>query len=420
MLDLRQFQQDIEDAGSRFTVACIHRRAGKTAYALNWLVEGARIEPRPNQPAYRGFYVCPYRNQAKSVAWDMLRDQLAGEDIKWSVADLYAQFPNGARIQLLGADRHDAHRGKYASRVAFDETGQIAPAAWRSVFRPMLADSKGSALFIGTPYGRNFFKHLYDLAEELPDWSRHMATALDTGIIDADELASLEGEMSRSEFAREFMCNWNIGAPGAYFGEEMDIAESDGRQSAGPLFDPEEPVHTGIALCSGDCIAVTFWQMRGKVPVLIDSQRWLQTRIDQVARDLKAKPYVYGKHAFAQQNGRRFSHTTSAAPFRMMAMRKHGIRGPEVTRLPEFVDEVQVTKLMLARTEFSTDAGLDAVDALRQCAADWSEELQSFSNAPRDDWALDLTVSVYAFAAQERRGALGSRKPITYPERFRA
>ncbi len=419
MLDLREFQQDIADAGSRFTVACIHRRAGKTAYALNWLVQGAREEPKPGQPAYRGFYVCPYRNQAKAVAWDMLRDQLVDDDCIFYISDLSAEFPNGAKVVLLGSDRYDVHRGKYASRVAFDETGQIAPAAWRSVFRPMLADTKGSALFIGTPYGRNFFKHLYDLAENLPDWSRHMATALDTRIIDADELASLEAEMSRSEFAREFMCNWNIGAPGAYYGAEMDIAESDGRLRAGILHDPMELVHTGIALCGGDCIAVTFWQMRDQVPVLIDAQRWMQTRIDQVAREMQAKPYTYGKHVFIQQNGQRFNNKTTT-PFRMAALRKLGIRGPETRRLPEFIDEVQVTKLLLARAEFSTDSAEDGLDALRQVAAKWDEVAQTFAQFPQIDWALDLAVSAYAFASQERRGSLGGREPITYPERFRA
>lgn len=417
MLELRDFQQEIEDAGSRFTVACVHRRAGKTVYALDWLLAGAREQGG----RYRGYYVCPYRNQAKSVAWDFLREMTADdEDCKYSNAELYVDFPSGARVQLLGSDRYDAHRGKGAHRVAFDETGQIAPAAWRSVFRPMLADTKGEALFIGTPFGRNFFKQLYDLAENTPGWSRHLATALDTNIIDADELAALESEMSRSEYAREFLCDWNVGAPGAYFGDEMAVAESEGRLHYGSLYDPMELVHTGIALCAGDAITATFWQMRGRVPILIDSERWLQVRVDQVAHDLTAKPYVYGKHALVQQNGRRFGHTAVTVPFRMGALRKLGVRGAEVRRLAEFIDEVQIIKLLLARAEFSTDAGIDAVDALRQCSTDWSEDLQSFSSTPKDDWALDFAVSAYAFALHERRGGLAGRAPIEYPERFRA
>ncbi len=409
----REFQQDIHDCTSRFIVACIHRRAGKTLFSLDWLLDGAR-EAEPGTHV-RNYYVAPFRNQAKAIAFDLACQLTENDaDIHIHKSDLYFEFPqNGARVQLLGADGFDKHRGKYADRVAFDETGQIPPAAWREVFRPMLADRRGSALFIGTPRGRNFFKDLYDLASGgLQDWRAFLATAEDTGIIDADELASLRREMSRSEYAREFMCDWDVGAPGAYFGFEMEKASTDERLLAGELHNPEELVHASISLCAGDAICVTYWQHDGRNPYLIESHRYVQERVDQVAKEILAKPYVYDRFVYGINTGRR-SVGVNEVPFRLQALRKLGLRGPVMKRRAEFVDDVQSTKMMLSRSRYSTEAGIDALDALRQCRAEYDDERQSFMPYPVDDWCLDLVTSVNAFAAFERRG-LGRRSPIEY------
>ena len=409
----REFQQDIHDSAARFIVACIHRRAGKTLFALDWLLDGAR-EAEPGTHV-RNYYVAPFRNQAKAIAFDLACQLTEKDEVHTHKSDLYFEFPhNGARVQLLGADGYDKHRGKYADRVAFDETGQIPPACWREVFRPMLADRRGLGLFIGTPRGRNFFKDLYDLARGgLEDWQAFLATADDTGIIDPDELASLRREMSRSEYAREFMCDWDVGAPGAFFGMEMEKAAADDRIVAGDLFDPRQLVYASIGLCAGDAITVCYWQANGRTPTLIDSKRYVQERVDQVARDVLSKPYIIDRFVYGVNTGRR--QAPPELPFRLQALRALGLRGPLIKRRFEFVDDVQITKMMLARSKFSNDAGLDALDALRQCRAEYNDEAQSFGAYPVDDWCLDLVTAINAFAVIEQRG-LGTRQPIEYPE----
>lgn len=412
-MDLREFQQDIADDPARFVTASIHRRAGKTRFAIDWLCDHAR---ESEEEHVRNYYLCPYRNQAKAVGWDMLCQLTENDAGKRHASELYYEFDNGNRVTLLGADGYDKHRGKYAHRVAFDETGQIAPGCWREVFRPMLADTKGRALFIGTPYGRNLFSSLYDLGmTDNRDWSSHSKNVYETGIIDADEIASLKAEMSHSEFEREFMVSWDQGAPGAYFQLEMEQANVDGRLATGGLWEPLELVHTSIALCAGDAIAVSYWQMEGRTPTLIDSHRYQQTRIDQVVRDIKSKPYNLGANVFGQHAGRR-AVSKREIPFRLSAMRQLGLKGPLMPRREDFVDEVQVTKMLLARSRLSTDAGLDAVDALRQVRASFDATTETFSATPVYDWSLDLATSVNAFAEYERRGStLGRRQPIEYP-----
>ena len=420
--------------------ASIHRRAGKTRFAIDWLLDHAR---ESTEPHVRNYYLCPYRNQAKAVGWDMLC-QLTDDDTgKRHASELYFEFANGNRVQLLGADGYDKHRGKYAHRVAFDETGQIAPGCWREVFRPMLADTKGEALFIGTPYGRNLFSQLWDLGNtDNPDWSSHSKNVYQTGIIEPDEIASLKAEMSHSEFEREFMVSWDQGAPGAYFQLEMEQANIDGRLVAGLLWEPLDLVHTSIALCAGDSIAVSYWQVDGRTPTLIDAKRYQQMRVDQVVRDIKAKPYILGSNVYSQHSGKRGT-TRREIPFRLSAMRRLGLKGPLMPRREDFVDEVQITKMMLSRSRLSADDGIDAVDALRQVRASYDDATQTFGAYPVYDWSLDLATSINAFAEFERRGstrrlsrrdakergrrpgskergveplALGRREPIEYPE----
>jgi len=347
----------------------------------------------------------------------MLCQEVADDGCKLHASELYAEFPNGARVQLLGADGYDKHRGRAAHRVCFDEVGQIAPGCWREVFRPMLADTKGRALFVGTPYGRNLFSMLFDLGNsDNPDWASFSRNVYETGVIEADEIAALKAEMSRSEFEREFMVSWDQGAPGAYYQLECEQANLDGRILAGDLWRPLELVHTSISLCAGDAMGVTYWQVDGREPTLIASHRYQQMRVDQVVRDIKSKPYIFGSNVYSQHAGKR-SVIAKEIPFRLSAMRQLGMKGPMMPRRQDFVDEVQVTKMMLARSRFSNDAGLDGLDAIRQVRAAFEESAQTFSAYPVYDWSLDLATSVNAFAEYERRGsALGRRAPIDYPE----
>ena len=65
----RQHQYEIHKAleSHRFAVVVAHRRLGKTVCMINHLIKQAIINPSGSG---RYGYVAPYRNQAKSIAWD--------------------------------------------------------------------------------------------------------------------------------------------------------------------------------------------------------------------------------------------------------------------------------------------------------------------------------------------------------------
>ena len=134
-----------------------HRRAGKTTACLMDMLDAAsRIMP-PAEPG-RFAYIAPLRNQAKTVAWDMLkafaRPILKGDP---NEAELRLDIHGGSRIQLFGADNPDALRGQAFNGVVLDEYGDMTPKLFGAVVRPALSDRRGYAVIVGTIKGRNHF-----------------------------------------------------------------------------------------------------------------------------------------------------------------------------------------------------------------------------------------------------------------------
>jgi len=57
-------------------------------------------------------YICPYKDQAKRVAWDLFKKY--GEsipNINFNSHDLTITYPTGSKILLLGSDNAHALRG---------------------------------------------------------------------------------------------------------------------------------------------------------------------------------------------------------------------------------------------------------------------------------------------------------------------
>ena len=75
---------------------------------------------------WRGFYLAPTYTAAKAIAWDYLRRfATALPGVRFNESELRVDLWNGARLQLLGAERYDTLRGRYADDLTLDETAQI-------------------------------------------------------------------------------------------------------------------------------------------------------------------------------------------------------------------------------------------------------------------------------------------------------
>lgn len=202
----REWQLKALRSFKRFNVLVVHRRAGKTNLAIPLLLDRA-LKHQLDRPMFA--YVAPQLNQAKSIAWELLKAycrKIPGTEI--NEAELWVELPNKARIRIFGADNPDRLRGMYFDGIVLDEVAQMKPEVWGEIIRPALADRKGWALFIGTPKGVNLFSDLYYKAVSDPDWYAGRWTVYETQALDDDEIEAQRRGMTESQFAQEFLVDF--------------------------------------------------------------------------------------------------------------------------------------------------------------------------------------------------------------------
>lgn len=104
------------------------------------------------------------------TAWEETIHAASGVAV-FNESRMTATFPGRGRILFRSLDDPDNARSKTANGVVIDEAGDVQEKAWKEVLRPMLMDTHGWALIIGTPKGRNWFCNEYTaiVAGERPD-----------------------------------------------------------------------------------------------------------------------------------------------------------------------------------------------------------------------------------------------------------
>jgi hypothetical protein len=193
----------------RFGCIVAHRRCGKTVACVADLMLAALDSANPRS---RYAYIAPLYKQAKDIAWPYIKDFVRGFRAYASISEteLKVALPNGASVRLYGADNPDSLRGIYLDGVVLDEYALIDVRLWPEVIRPALADRQGSAVFIGTPRGRDAFYSIWRAAQREPDlWFTVMLKASETGILPAAELKQARRHMSGAQYAREFECSFD-------------------------------------------------------------------------------------------------------------------------------------------------------------------------------------------------------------------
>lgn len=186
---------------TRFRVVVAGRRFGKTFLSTFELLRAALDGKEKNC-----WYVAPTYKAAKEIAWDMLVSALPAEYIsKSNETTLTVKLRNGSTISLKGAEKPDNLRGRALDFVVLDEFADMRKEAWFEVIRPSLSDRLGSALFIGTPKGRN---HFYDLwtkgADKEPDWSSFQYTTVEGGNVPASEVEQAKRDLDERTYQQEY------------------------------------------------------------------------------------------------------------------------------------------------------------------------------------------------------------------------
>lgn len=199
-IELHPNQFKVRKDPSRFRVIVAGRRFGKTTLAIDELIEHALQSKHPC------WLIAPTYKQAKMIAWEMLLSKLPKELIeKKNEVDLEVKLIVGAPICLKGADNEDSLRGAGLSFVVLDEYAMMKPNVWQEIVRPMLTDTKGKALFIGTPAGKNSLFELYLKGQRKEDgFSSYCFKTIDNPFIDPDEIEEAKHQLSEIYFRQEY------------------------------------------------------------------------------------------------------------------------------------------------------------------------------------------------------------------------
>lgn len=203
-----QKQLEVHNDTHRFKVLNWGRRTGKSTLAANLTLMAA------TQVVGRYWIVAPTYKQAKNIYWlDIIHNQIPRELVKKkNEQELIITLINGSVIELKGADNEDSLRGAGIKGLILDEYAFMKPNVWELILRPMLADSKGWAVFISTPNGFNHFYKLADNAQstlpEYKDWWYSHATTFDNPHIEDEEIDQIKAEVSEDQFAQEYQAEF--------------------------------------------------------------------------------------------------------------------------------------------------------------------------------------------------------------------
>lgn len=207
---LHPAQQTIARSKARFKVLVCGRRFGKTVYEGEEATAACIYQPNPVR------YFATTRDQAREILWNDLIRNVAGtanyvkKDETRLEVTLKSHLGFTNTITLGGWENIEASRGKKTGLLLLDEVDSMRgfDTAWNEVLRPTLTDTKGRAIFSGTPKG---YKTLYRLSQrpaEDSDFEYFHFTSYDNPLIDPSEIDKAKRELSPNQFAQEYLAQF--------------------------------------------------------------------------------------------------------------------------------------------------------------------------------------------------------------------
>ena len=376
---------DFHDRQQRWAIIIAHRRAGKTVACINDILWRAMTEEKENA---RYAYIAPYYAQAKSIAFDYLMQFSEPARVKHNISELWVELFNGARIRLFGADNPDALRGLYLDGVVLDEYADMKPKIWGEVIRPLLADRRGWATFIGTPKGHNTFYDIYQYATlNRDEWYSKVLRASQTKLIAQEELDDALKSMSIDQYQQEFECSFEAAILGAIYGTEMRLLTDAGRITKVEC-DTMFPVHTAWDLGYNDATAIWWYQVvHGEIRVL-DYHEAHGQPIVYYANQIKERPYEYGTH-WLPHDARAKTLASGGKSIIEQLMDKLPLKSGNLFKIVpnlSLQDGIQATRMALARTWFDGMKCQEGIECLRQYQREYDEDKKVFRDKPRHDW----------------------------------
>ena len=401
---------DFHTRQQRWAVIVAHRRCGKTVACINDLLLRAINENKDNA---RYAYIAPYYAQAKSIAWDYLMRYSEPVRVNHNISELWVELMNGSRIRLFGGDSPNSLRGNYLDGVIIDEMADTKPSLWGEVIRPLLADRRGWAVFIGTPKGHNTFYDIYQYATLNPnEWYSKTLRASQTQIIAQEELDDALKLMTVDQYQQEFECSFEAAIIGAIYGTEMRLL-TDADRITKVECDTLFPVHTAWDLGYNDATSIWWYQVvHGEIRVL-DYHEAHGQPIIYYANQIKERPYEYGTH-WLPHDARAKTLASGGKSIIEQLFDKLPKESFKIVPNLSLQDGIQASRMALARTWFDAMKCSEGIECLRQYQREYDEDKKVFRDKPSHDWTSHGSDAfrMLAVAWQDEADTIKQNQPM--------
>ena len=338
-------QATVAKSDKRFRTLVAGRRLGKTTLGIREICKHA------SQPNKICFAVCPSYRQAKNVWWLKLKRKLF--QLHWidkiNEAELTIFLKNGSQIALKGAENYDSLRGNRVDFLVMDEVADIKPEAFYESIRPMLSDSKGSALFLGTPKGRNWFYDLYTKPEQDEEWGSWQFTTEEGGFVDEDELESARKLLDERSYNQEYRAQFVTYSGVIYYA--FDRTKNLQKCEEYNLDKGEYPeiLHIGIDFNIDPMSASVMYKRADGILHIIDEIRIFGSNTDELVEEIKTRYPKSKIWAYPDPAGRQRK-TSASGLTDIIILQNAGFVVKAPNRHPPVRDRINAVNSMLCST----------------------------------------------------------------------
>lgn len=394
---LRDYQvpiwRAIFEGGYRRLVIVLPRRAGKDYVLFNAAVEQCLMK------VCMVTYVLPNYGQARRTIWDAI----SSDGIKFldmiplrlvariNSSEMKIVFINDSILSLVSGEAHATSiRGTNPFMVIVSEAAYCTSDLIDTI-SPILAANSGTLILASTPFGLNWFWHIYKMALDIPDkWFVMLKTADDTKHIDADELEAERLRMGDDKFKQEYYCDFNRGISGSCYGSAIRQAHDEGRITH-VAWEPNLLVHTviDIGLSKGNATAMIFFQNVGEGTIIriIDCCSFTDKGIDYVAakiQERKDKGWRMGSY-FAPHD-LQVREWGGGAITRYEKARQLDIDFKILEQI-DLIEGLDNCRAAFNKFWIDKEKCKALIDALENYYREWDEEKQIYKSKPVHNWA---------------------------------
>jgi hypothetical protein len=235
-----EMQKKIHECKVRYRVAAWGRQSGKSTCANMELLKNGWLNRN-----HTYWFISPTYSQSL-VQYRRLVGCLwnTGIMLKKNQSELRVKLKTMSQIVFKSGDRPDNLRTETLNGVIIDEVRDQDPDLFPMVIRPMLATTKGWALFISTPNGFDYFYDLFERArlDTSGLWAHFQAPSTCNPGFTFEEVEEARKVLTEPQFAQELMAEFRDLYHGKVYVNYNQENESDIYPFAENTISPHLPI----------------------------------------------------------------------------------------------------------------------------------------------------------------------------------